>query len=252
MRALRGSMRISARCGSPTAPTKSIAARSRGWRCANTPTRGCRAKFQARNAVPGGRKALIRNIDFMLVTAVPSLFRRGASRNRYLECLCTVFVLDLNPKSAILSPFQLRKVTRAARTFARCVVRAKACRSDQPSVAFCARGPRARRRNGLAASRGTPPARGPSRPGSATASPALNNLWKDRYWKLLSDLRIQRFFIEDLWGQAERQVEAAGERRIRWYFSEKKAADYVRDLFRDDPIRDRIDIVHAPMPESAR
>jgi hypothetical protein len=65
--------------------------------------------------------------------------------------------------------------------------------------------------------------------------------YKDRYWKAL-----------DLWNQAERQVQAAGDRPIRWYFSEEKAADYIRDLFRGDPIRGRIEIVHVPMPESAR
>jgi hypothetical protein len=71
-------------------------------------------------------------------------------------------------------------------------------------------------------------------------------------WKALSDLGIQRFFIEDFWNQAERQVQAAGDRPVRWYFSEKKAADFVRDLFEGDPIRGRIEIVHVPMPESAR
>ena len=76
--------------------------------------------------------------------------------------------------------------------------------------------------------------------------------YKDRYWKVLSDLRIQRFLVRQLWEQAERQVQAAGASPIRWYFSEKKAADYVRDLFRGDRIRERIDIVYAPMPESAR
>jgi hypothetical protein len=47
-------------------------------------------------------------------------------------------------------------------------------------------------------------------------------------------------------------VEAAGGRAIRWYFAEKKAADYIRELFDGDLDRGRIDIVHAPMPESAR
>jgi hypothetical protein len=76
--------------------------------------------------------------------------------------------------------------------------------------------------------------------------------YKDRYWKTLSDLDIQRFFLKQLWEQAERQVEAAGDRPVRWYFSEKKTADFVRDLFKGDPIRGRIEIVHVPMPESAR
>jgi hypothetical protein len=67
--------------------------------------------------------------------------------------------------------------------------------------------------------------------------------YKDRYWKVLSDLRIQRFFIEQLWEQAERQVQSAGDRPVRWYFSEKKAADFVRLLFEGDLVRGRIDIV---------
>lgn len=76
--------------------------------------------------------------------------------------------------------------------------------------------------------------------------------YKDRYWKLLSDPNTQGFTIRKLWKQALDQVQAAGSRPTRWYFSEKQAADYVRDLFRDDLARDRIDIVHVPMPESAR
>lgn len=58
--------------------------------------------------------------------------------------------------------------------------------------------------------------------------------YKDRYWKTLSDLDIQKFFIKQLWEQAERQVQAAGDRQVRWYFSEKKAVDFVRDLFEGD------------------
>jgi hypothetical protein len=76
--------------------------------------------------------------------------------------------------------------------------------------------------------------------------------YKDRYWKMLSDLGIQQFLIAQFWKQAGEQVAAAGDRPIRWYFSEEKAADYIRDLFHGDPIRGRIEIVHVPMPESAR
>jgi hypothetical protein len=76
--------------------------------------------------------------------------------------------------------------------------------------------------------------------------------YKDRYWKLLSDPDTQGFTIGKLWKQALNQVQAAGGRAIRWYFSEKQAADYVRDRFRDDPDRGRIDIVHVLMPVSAR
>ena len=77
--------------------------------------------------------------------------------------------------------------------------------------------------------------------------------YKDRYWKLLSDLDTQRFTIRRLWKQALDQVQAAIDREIRWYFSEKNAADYVRELFRGDRDgRGRIKISHVPMPEDAR
>jgi hypothetical protein len=76
--------------------------------------------------------------------------------------------------------------------------------------------------------------------------------YKDRYWRMLSDLGLQSFIIQRFWNQAADQVQAAGSRPIRWYFSEKQAADYVRELFRGDPVRGYIDIVYVPMPESAR
>jgi hypothetical protein len=76
--------------------------------------------------------------------------------------------------------------------------------------------------------------------------------YKHKYWKLLSDLDTQRFTISKLWKQALSQVEAAGDRRIRWYFAERKAADYVRELFRGDDIRGSIEIVHVPMPDNAK
>ena len=76
--------------------------------------------------------------------------------------------------------------------------------------------------------------------------------YKDRYWMMLSNLGLQSFIIKRLWKQAGDQVMAAGSRPIRWYFSEKQAADYIRDLFAVDAVRRHIDIVDAPMPESAR
>jgi hypothetical protein len=76
--------------------------------------------------------------------------------------------------------------------------------------------------------------------------------YKDRYWKMLSDLDLQSFIIKNLWDQAESQVGAAGSRPIRWYFSEKQAAEYVHALFDLDPVRGHIDIVHVPMPDDAR
>jgi hypothetical protein len=76
--------------------------------------------------------------------------------------------------------------------------------------------------------------------------------YKDRYWKLLSNLDTQGFTIGKLWKQALDQVQAARDREIHWYFSEKEAADYVRDLFDRDDDRGRIKIFHVPMPEGAR
>jgi hypothetical protein len=76
--------------------------------------------------------------------------------------------------------------------------------------------------------------------------------YKDRYWKMLSDLGLRQFIVDDLWDQAGDQIKAAGEHPTRWYFSEKQAADYMRKQFEKDPIRSRIEIVYAPMPESAR
>jgi hypothetical protein len=55
--------------------------------------------------------------------------------------------------------------------------------------------------------------------------------------------------MEGLIGQALRQISAAGQRRIRWYFSEKDAADFVRARFYfNQNIRDRIDIQVRPFP----
>jgi hypothetical protein len=56
---------------------------------------------------------------------------------------------------------------------------------------------------------------------------------------MLSDLGIQQFLIDDFWAQAERQVQAAGDRPVRWYFSEEHAAAFIRSLFsRSDPQSD--------------
>jgi hypothetical protein len=49
-----------------------------------------------------------------------------------------------------------------------------------------------------------------------------------------------------------RQSGITEQRPIRWYFSEKQGADFVRELFRGDRIRGRIEVVHIPMRENAR
>jgi hypothetical protein len=75
--------------------------------------------------------------------------------------------------------------------------------------------------------------------------------YKHRYWHLLTNLKIQEFIIEQLWDQALDQVRASGSRHVRWYIAERKTADFVRDLFRDDPKgRGKIEIIYAPMPGS--
>jgi hypothetical protein len=76
--------------------------------------------------------------------------------------------------------------------------------------------------------------------------------YKDRYWRMLSDLGLQDFLIDRFWKQALDQVQAAGSRPVRWYFSEKQTADFVRGLFSRDTVRSRIEIVYAPMPDTAR
>jgi hypothetical protein len=76
--------------------------------------------------------------------------------------------------------------------------------------------------------------------------------YKHRYWHLLTNLKIQKFIVRQLWEKAQRQVEAAGDRQIRWYFAEKQTADYVRYLFLGDPVRGHIKIIYAPMPESSK
>jgi hypothetical protein len=73
--------------------------------------------------------------------------------------------------------------------------------------------------------------------------------YKHRYWHLITNLKIQKFVIDQLWDAALRQLQAAGDRHIRWYFAEKKTADFVSDLFDRDPGgRGNIKIIYAPMP----
>jgi hypothetical protein len=76
--------------------------------------------------------------------------------------------------------------------------------------------------------------------------------YKDRYWDLLTS-GIGGVIIGKLKRQALDQISAAGSRKIRWYFTEKEAADFVRDQFRYDPnIQGRIIIEDRPFPGSRR
>lgn len=72
--------------------------------------------------------------------------------------------------------------------------------------------------------------------------------FKDQYWELLTS-GIGEVIIDKLKKQALDQISAAGSRKIRWYFAEKEAADFVRSQFYfDRRIRDRIDIQYRPFP----
>ena len=73
--------------------------------------------------------------------------------------------------------------------------------------------------------------------------------YKDRYWDMLRKPGISELVMDDLLVQALRQMSAAGQRPIRWYFAEKEAADFVRvQFYFNRYIRDRIDIEFRPFP----
>ena len=61
---------------------------------------------------------------------------------------------------------------------------------------------------------------------------AYQKLWQDR--------------LEEMTEQAERQVRAAGDRDVEWYFSEKKVADFMANYFggKNIPIK----IIYMPAP----
>jgi hypothetical protein len=71
--------------------------------------------------------------------------------------------------------------------------------------------------------------------------------YKDQYWEILTKPGISNYVIAELMNQALRQINAAGPRRIRWYFAEEQAANYVRLLLiRYDEGRDAIDVQYRP------
>jgi hypothetical protein len=55
---------------------------------------------------------------------------------------------------------------------------------------------------------------------------------------------LQRLFL----AQATRQIEAAGLRPVRWYFSQKQSADFATEIFEKDPKLQNIDIEFKPWP----
>jgi hypothetical protein len=57
---------------------------------------------------------------------------------------------------------------------------------------------------------------------------------------------LERLFV----AQATRQIEAAGLRPVRWYFSQKQPADFAKAIFEKDLKLRNIDIEFKPWPGS--
>jgi hypothetical protein len=49
---------------------------------------------------------------------------------------------------------------------------------------------------------------------------------------------------------ATKQIEAAGTRPLRWYFSQKEVADYAKGIFKDADLR--IETIFQPWPGSKK
>jgi hypothetical protein len=73
------------------------------------------------------------------------------------------------------------------------------------------------------------------------------------YAKLLTYGWGEDSLSEEWLDQSDRQLAAAGSRRVRWYFAEPEAAEFARVLFRTaEGGRERIEIVVLPFPRSDR
>jgi hypothetical protein len=70
------------------------------------------------------------------------------------------------------------------------------------------------------------------------------------YAKLLTF--AQESLTEDFTDQAMRQIAAAGDRPITWYFAEPEAAAFARELFSERKFGGRINVVFLPWPEKDR
>ncbi len=67
------------------------------------------------------------------------------------------------------------------------------------------------------------------------------------YARLISFPQGKDSVAKQFLDQSLREVQAAGDRPIRWYFAEEAAADFARELFRDNNEgRGRIEIVVLP------
>ena len=73
------------------------------------------------------------------------------------------------------------------------------------------------------------------------------------YANLLTFDQGKKSVTDDFTEQAERQIAAAGDRPITWYFAEPGVAAFARELFDDnDKLRGRINVVFLPWPEKKR
>jgi hypothetical protein len=73
------------------------------------------------------------------------------------------------------------------------------------------------------------------------------------YAGLISFPKGRKSVTDEFLEQSLRQVQAAGDRPIRWYFAEAAAAEFARELFRDDKQgRGRIEIVFLPWSKRKR
>lgn len=70
---------------------------------------------------------------------------------------------------------------------------------------------------------------------------------KDGYAKFLESDWGQRLVEELFLKQATDQIQAAGSRSVRWYFSQKEVADYAREIFRSAGLQN-IEIMYQPWP----
>jgi hypothetical protein len=73
------------------------------------------------------------------------------------------------------------------------------------------------------------------------------------YAKLLTFEQAKKSLTDDFTDQAERQIAAAGDRPITWYFAEPEAAAFARKLFNSPKnFPGRIHVEFLPWPEKNR
>jgi hypothetical protein len=72
------------------------------------------------------------------------------------------------------------------------------------------------------------------------------------YANLLTFDQGKKSVADDFTDQAKRQIEAAGDRPITWYFAEPEAAAFARELFSKGKFGERINVEFLPWPEEDR